>query len=435
MFIIFFSLGLMVFYYNSFVLDLFFCFSFFSDFSFSFTLDYLSLFFFSCVSLISGVVFFYRKFYIRDSYDSNNDNFRFFFLLFLFVVSIFILVFSNSWLVVILGWDGLGVVSFLLVIYYNDKSTLESGLITIFTNRLGDCFFILSFSFMFYCGWFSYDYLSYSSCLMVLYFVLLGRITKRAQFPFSSWLPAAIAAPTPVSSLVHSSTLVTAGIFLLLRFNFLFYGCFFFLSLLSLFTIMLAGFCALVELDFKKVVAMSTLSQLGFMVYRISCGYWLISFLHMFFHAFFKSCLFLSTGRLMHNLSGDQDSRGFGSLGNSFFSKLIFSLRVLRLIGFPFSLGFYSKDSLLGGFLINDFRILSLLFLFSCCLTVSYSLRLIKIGFFSFPSFYKHLHFSESFYFFFPVLFLYFFSVFMGNIFFFIFFLFVVYLFLIFFLV
>lgn len=381
------------------------------------------MFFFSCVSLISRVVFLYRKFYISDSYSYNSDNSRFFYLLFLFVVSIFFLVFSNSWLVVILGWDGLGVVSFLLVVYYNDCSRVDSGLITIFTNRLGDCFFILSFSFMFFCGWFSYDYLSYSSNLFFFFLVILGCITKRAQIPFSSWLPSAIAAPTPVSSLVHSSTLVTAGVFLLLRFNFLvvFYlGEF--LTFISLCTMVLGGLRALIELDFKKVVAISTLSQLGFMVYRVSCGYWLISFLHMFFHAFFKSVLFLSTGNLMHYLGGNQDSRVFGSLGSSFFSKLMFYIRVISLIGFPFSLGFYSKDFFLG-FLINfGWSVSSFFFLFGCLLTVSYSFRLIIMGYMNFPSFNSSLLYSDSLYFFFPITFLYFFRVFFGNMFFFYFF-------------
>jgi len=166
--------------------------------------------------------------------------------------------------------------------------------------------------------------------------ILTGAVTKRAQFPFSSWLPAAIAAPTPVSSLVHSSTLVTAGVFLLIRFNFLLEGTNRVISFLSLCTIMLAGVCALNEMDLKKIVAFSTLRQLGFMIFAISQGLWIISFLHIIFHAFFKSSLFLSTGRIIHLIFGEQDSRDFGSLGISNFSKLIFLVRGLRLMGFPF---------------------------------------------------------------------------------------------------
>lgn len=123
------------------------------DISFSFVFDYISLFFFSVVSLVSSVVFFYSRFYInRRVKEVGLTNKRFFFLLFFFVVSIFFLVFSGSWVVVILGWDGLGLVSFLLVIFYNNNLSLDSGLVTVFTNRLGDCFFILSFIFIFFFG-------------------------------------------------------------------------------------------------------------------------------------------------------------------------------------------------------------------------------------------------------------------------------------------
>lgn len=394
--------------------------SLFSDFSLVFTLDLVSLLFFSSISLISGVVFLYSKFYIDESFSFFNlDNKRFFFLLFLFVMSMIFLVFSGSWVIVLLGWDGLGLVSFLLVIYYNNSSRLDSGLITVFINRVGDCFFILRFILIFSFGWLSLDFLSFYSCLGFSIVILLGAITKRAQIPFSSWLPAAIAAPTPVSSLVHSSTLVTAGVYLIIRFNYLLEERFFLLSIISLFTMCLAGLCALFELDFKKVVAISTLSQLGFMLFSISVGGWLLSFLHMIFHAFFKRTLFFSTGRIIHYLSGQQDSRFFGSLSSTFFSKLFFSISCLRLIGAPFSLGFYSKDSIIGLGIRGALRLHFFLFLLGCIFTVSYSLRLIYIGFFNFPSYNTSISFSDSIFFFFPIFSLYIFCVFIGNIFFF----------------
>lgn len=152
LFLFFFFLGIFLIDYISFVVDFISPFSSFVDFSISFYFDYVSFFFFSVVSLISSMVFLYSKFYIRETNNFNSDNSRFFFLLFLFVVSIFFLVFSGSWVVVILGWDGLGLSSFLLVVYYNNSSRLDSGLITVFTNRVGDCFFIVSFIFIVYCG-------------------------------------------------------------------------------------------------------------------------------------------------------------------------------------------------------------------------------------------------------------------------------------------
>lgn len=260
--------------------------------------------------------------------------------------------------------------------------------------------------------------MSLDSLFIFAIVIFLGAITKSAQLPFSSWLPAAMAAPTPVSSLVHSSTLVTAGIYLLIRFNYLLREIYFLLSPISLVTMVLAGACAVYELDFKKVVAMSTLSQLGFIVFSISSGFWLLSFLHITFHAFFKSCLFLSTGSMIHLLLGDQDSRNFGSLGLSNFSKILFSMRSLSLIGFPFSLGFYSKDRILGEMLFSLSRFSSFMFAFGCCFTVAYRVRLVSIAFYGFPTFFSNLLFKEDKFFYFPIVSLYFFCIFVGNFFF-----------------
>lgn len=143
-------------------------------------------------------------------------------------------------------------------------------------------------------------------------FVLcLGCFTKRAQVPFSAWLPAAMRAPTPVSSLVHSSTLVTAGVYVLIRYNLSVFrrGL---MVCLSSFTVFLAGFVAVLESDFKKLVAISTLSQLGVMVYGIVLGIWKLAFLHVLVHALFKAALFLSVGSLMSAVDGDQDIRLYG---------------------------------------------------------------------------------------------------------------------------
>lgn len=172
------------------------------------------------------------------------------------------------------------------------------------------------------------------------------------------------------------------------------------------------------EKDFKKVVAMSTLRQLGFIVFSLSLGFTLFSFLHIIFHAFFKSSLFLATGNLIHYLSGGQDSRFFGSLGSSFFSKLIFNVSCLSLIGFPFTLGFYSKDLVLGSAFFSFFNFFFFFFLVSCLFTVGYSFRLIHMRFLGFPIFSVSISFSDLFYFFFPIFFLYVFCVFLGNFFF-----------------
>jgi len=140
---------------------------------------------------------------------------------------------------------------------------------------------------------------------------LVGCIAKRAQVPFSAWLPAAIAAPTPVSSLVHSSTLVTAGVYVLVRFNRIFFS-FSWLAPISCLTMALAGYVACLEKDLKKVIAISTLRQLSVIFFSLTLGLWKLAFLHVLLHALYKSLLFLGCGRLMINIRGGQDSRFFG---------------------------------------------------------------------------------------------------------------------------
>jgi len=319
----------------------FYLFSFgFLDVSLTFIFDYLSFGFFGCVSFISGMVFFYISFYISWSVDMR----RFVYTVFFFVVSMFFLVFSGNFFVTIIGWDGLGLVSFCLVVFYNNSSRLDSGLVTVFRNRLGDVFFLISFFFFCLGGVWSFDFFSYSLPSLFLYFLFFGAITKRAQVPFSAWLPAAMAAPTPVSSLVHSSTLVTAGVYVLIRYHYLFFYCSWFFKCFSLFTIFLAGFCACLEKDFKKVIAMSTLRQLGIILFILSVGSWLLSFLHIVIHAFFKSTLFLSSGILISQNRGGQDSRFYGGFFVDGGSFSYFFVRCLSLAGFPFVIGFYSKD-------------------------------------------------------------------------------------------
>jgi NADH-ubiquinone oxidoreductase chain 5 len=212
--------------------------------------------------------------------------------------------------------------------------------------------------------------------------LFLGAITKSAQLPFSAWLPAAIAAPTPVSSLVHSSTLVTAGVYVLIRFFYIFRR-FTFLALKLFFisTIIIAGVCANFEKDFKKIVAISTLSQLGIMLFILSVGSWLISFLHIIIHAFFKRILFLRTGRQIMEKGGAQDSRVFGGSQFSFGSFIFFVSSCVRLAGFPFFIGFYSKDFIILNSSLGLGIFFYLTFLGGCLFTILYRIRLLKLGY------------------------------------------------------
>lgn len=263
------------------------------------------------------------------------------------------------------------------MVFYKNRARLRSGLLTIITNRVGDCLFILRFILFFCRGGVELGHLRAGLPEGAIWLLVGGAATKRAQLPFSAWLPAAMAAPTPVSSLVHSSTLVTRGVYLVLRFNHLVTPFSSTILIVALSTIWLGGLAALVEKDFKKVIAMSTLSQLGFIMFSLALGLYELCFFHLLFHAFFKSSLFLSAGGMIRHLRGAQDSRLFGSRGVSYFSKVFFSGRCLSLIGFPFAIGFYSKDRILGGRLIERGGWVFLLFSAGCVLTVAYRLRLI----------------------------------------------------------
>lgn len=202
-------------------------------------------------------------------------------------------------------------------------------------------------------------------------------MTKRAQLPFSAWLPAAIAAPTPVSSLVHSSTLVTAGVYLLIRFRFLIYLNDF-LLFIGLTTIFIAGLSANYECDLKKIIALSTLSQLGLMIIIVGFNFKDLSFFHLMAHAMFKSLLFLCAGVFIHSYGDIQDIRLISGLISSLpSSSFYFSLRSMALCGFPFLSGFFSKDMILEIFFRGRINFFFFFLIFvSTIFTLSYTLRL-----------------------------------------------------------
>jgi len=213
--------------------------------------------------------------------------------------------------------------------------------------------------------------------------IALGAFTKRAQIPFSAWLPAAMAAPTPVSALVHSSTLVTAGVYLLFRFHAILRTSAALIALLrfGVLTITMAGLTAINEIDIKKIVALSTLSQLGLIVSTLGLGLRKMAFFHLLSHAYFKAILFMAVGNMIHCRNSYQDIRQAGNLREVIPLRVtLFNLANLRLCGFPFLSGFYSKDLILERVLINSRRgALFFLFFFATLLTAAYSARLTLI--------------------------------------------------------
>ena len=291
--------------------------------------------------------------------------------MFAFLGSIFFLVFFSTLYGALIGWDGLGVTSFLLVIYFKNRKSLGRGLLTALTNRLGDCFLLLLLAVQF-------SLMLNSYVLTVL--LLLTSITKRAQFPFSSWLPAAMAAPTPVSALVHSSTLVTAGIYLLIRFNSL--GTEWLLVVGSV-TITMAGMCACAEIDLKKIVALRTLSQLGVIIVALSVKLKRLCFFHLTTHAIFKALLFIRVGIGIHTVYGRQDFRMFSAFSSvSMFPTLCLTVANISLAGFPFISGFFSKDAILESFYNSgESFIFQLIFLMGVGLTTVYSVKMTHLAF------------------------------------------------------
>nr|QJT42836.1 NADH dehydrogenase subunit 5 [Empoascanara dwalata] len=358
-------------------------------------LDWVSTLFISVVLIISSMVVFYSMNYMGvGTYSSN----RFLFLVILFVFSMLLMIISPNLISILLGWDGLGLVSYCLVIYFNSMKSYLAGLITCLTNRLGDIGLLISLGWMVSFGsWHFVFYLDFFSSIL-FYMIIISSFTKSAQIPFSSWLPAAMAAPTPVSALVHSSTLVTAGVYLLIRFfNFSVYNNMFFL-LLSMLTMFMSSFCANYEFDLKKIIALSTLSQLGLMMSSLFLGFVNLSFFHLLTHAMFKSLLFLCAGIFIFYMNDNQDIRFMGSVCNFMpFCTSCFNLSNLALCGLPFLSGFYSKDLILEMSLMNSMGILfNLIFFVSLGLTCSYSIRLFYYSMIMNSKFKCHFFFYEE---------------------------------------
>ena len=338
-------------------------------------LDFISVLFFSTVIIIAGRVFLYRGSYMMIDIVGH----RFSWLVFSFVVSICMLIFRPNIIRVLLGWDGLGVTSYLLVNYYSREKRFNARMLTALTNRLGDIFILIFIGIN--CSPGIFNIVAHSSCTRLNYewvvLIMLAAITKRAQIPFSAWLPAAMAAPTPVSALVHSSTLVTAGVYLLLRFNLLLCNNMFVILMLGCITMVMAGVSGLTESDMKKIIALSTLSQLGVMFFSVGLGEVFLRYFHLISHAYFKAIIFICAGAIIHRIGDYQDLRkiGGGWYSNPFIIRVIL-IGSIRLCGLPFIRGFYSKDQILEVIIISD---LSLLAIFFTCLatliTVVYSSR------------------------------------------------------------
>nr|AYP72679.1 NADH dehydrogenase subunit 5 [Cassida sp. EMHAU-15090501] len=349
--------------------------------SFILLFDWISVIFSSFVMLICSSVLIYSEEYMKLDKSLS----RFVYLVMLFLFSMIIMIFSPNLISILLGWDGLGLVSYCLVIYYQNTKSVNAGLLTILSNRVGDVFLMMSIVWMLNFGsWNCFYYFDFVksdfSMYLVVTLVVFAGITKSAQIPFSAWLPAAMAAPTPVSSLVHSSTLVTAGVYLMIRF----YDGFsdsilMFMLYISVLTMFLAGLVACFEFDLKKIIAMSTLSQLGLMMSILFMGDMNLAFFHLLVHALFKALLFMCAGFIIHSSLNCQDIRFMGSMIKVM--PVTFSYFIIcnfSLCGLPFLSGFYSKDLVVEFMMMGYMNIfIFVIYMISLGLTVLYTIRLI----------------------------------------------------------
>nr|YP_010517999.1 NADH dehydrogenase subunit 5 [Cocculina enigmadonta]UXN84351.1 NADH dehydrogenase subunit 5 [Cocculina enigmadonta] len=343
-----------------------------------FILDPVGVSFSFVVCFISGCVMLFSSFYMASEVFLS----RFIWLVMLFVFSMNALIFIPSSIALLLGWDGLGIVSFVLVVFYQNNKSLGAGMLTALANRVGDVALLTGIGLALSGGHWNilfFDSSEYLGGLAVC--IMLAGMTKSAQVPFCSWLPAAMAAPTPVSALVHSSTLVTAGVFLLIRFYYFISVWEYFnvvLIFISVVTLVLAGIGASYEFDLKKVIALSTLSQLGVMMMSLGLGFPMLALFHLFTHALFKAMLFLCAGSIIHSSGDIQDLRLLGGLWKDMpVTVSCLNVANLALCGAPFVGGFYSKDLILEMMMFSPCNMFIIFMgLLATGLTCLYSLRL-----------------------------------------------------------
>nr|UUG47531.1 NADH dehydrogenase subunit 5 [Ips nitidus] len=368
-----------------------------------FYFDWKTFLFMSFVFFISSMILNYSSEYmVGDKFLK-----RFIFLMVMFVCSMMMLILNLNLVSILIGWDGLGLVSYALVIYYQNVKSNSAGMLTALSNRIGDAAIILaisfgvhfgSFNFIFYLSWAQSEGKMENLMKMVLVLIILAAMTKSAQLPFSSWLPAAMAAPTPVSSLVHSSTLVTAGVYFLIRVSeALSMVMMEFLLIVSLLTMFMAGLAANFEYDLKKIIALSTLSQLGLMMTILSLGESDLAFMHLLIHALFKALLFMCAGAIIHNFGDNQDIRNMGGLTENLpLTSACMNISNFALCGLPFMSGFYSKDLIAEALSMQySSTLVYFIFYFSIGLTAAYSIRLSYYVFWSDAKFLSLSGFSD----------------------------------------